>query len=102
MIRDDRDLISRRDFYGMIVRRLACKEGIFNATIGLREVLEIFEQMPTQEELAAEWIKDGNNWKCSYCMMHALESFGKSHPSKRCPYCGRRMKVREQNASTKR
>lgn len=94
MIRDTRELVSRQDYYFEIVKRLGEQGAILNAKLNLREILEIFEQLPAQDELEAEWIRDGIRWQCSYCMMHALESLGDSFPSKRCPYCGRRMKVK--------
>ena len=94
MIRDTRELVSKQDFYSKVTRRLAAEGRVLSDTLTLREILEIFEQLPVQDELEAEWIRDGIRWQCSYCMMHALESFGDSFPSKRCPYCGRKMKMK--------
>ena len=94
MIRDTRELVSRRDYYFEVVKRLRDQGAVLDSKLTLREILEIFEQLPVQDELEAEWIRDGIRWQCSYCMMHALDSFGDSFPSKRCPYCGRKMKVK--------
>ena len=64
-----------------------------NASLNFSEFLEIIGQLPIQEELNAVWVLDGSIWRCSWCKMSALESFGKSFPSRCCPYCGRRMKM---------
>ena len=93
MIRDTRELVSRQDYYLEIVGRLRSQGAVLDAKLTLKEILEIFEQLPAQDELEAEWIREGLKWKCSYCTIPALEHGGESYPSKRCPACGRRMKV---------
>lgn len=64
-----------------------------NSSLALYEILEIFDEVPLEEDFQATWILDGSTWRCSWCKMPALESYGKSFPSKHCPYCGRRMKM---------
>lgn len=94
MIRDTRELVSKQDFYNKVTRQLAAEGRVLSDTLTLREILEIFEQLPAQDELEAEWIREGLKWKCSYCTIPALERNGESYPSKRCPACGRRMRVK--------
>ena len=94
MIRDTRELVSKEDYYSRVVRRLRDQGAVLDTKLTLREILEIFEQLPAQDELTAEWVREGLKWKCSYCTIPALERSGDSFPSKRCPYCGRRMKVK--------
>lgn len=94
MIRDTRELVSKQDFYNKVTRRLAIEGRVLSDTLTLREILEIFEQLPVQDELEAEWIRDGIKWKCSYCTSNALERNGEPFPSKRCPSCGRCMRVK--------
>ena len=94
MIRDTRELVSKQDFYSKVTRRLAAEGRVLSDTLALREILEIFERLPVQDELEAEWIREGIRWKCSYCTTNALEKNGDSFPSNRCPSCGRRMRVK--------
>ena len=94
MIRDTRELVSKQDYYSRVVRQLRDQGAFLDAKLTLREILEIFEQLPVQDELEAEWVREGLKWKCSYCTIPALERSGESYPSKRCPACGRRMKVK--------
>ena len=94
MIRDTRELVSKQDYYFEVVKRLREQGEVFDTNLTLREILEIFEQLPVQDELEAEWVREGLKWKCSYCTIPALERSGESYPSKRCPACGRRMKVK--------
>lgn len=90
-----KDLIDREEFFRLVVQRMNAREknATLNASLNFSEFLEIIGQLPTQEELSAVWILDGSIWRCSWCKMSALESFGKSFPSRCCPYCGRRMKM---------
>ena len=90
MIRDDRDLISRRDFYHYVSKRMTEKGHVLDSSLTLREVLEIFEQMLTQDELSAEWIKESDKWVCTWCRMGSHAPY----TTKYCPNCGRRMKVK--------
>ena len=94
MIRDTRELVSRQDYYSEIVERLRDQGAVLDTKLTLKEILEIFERLPAQDELEAEWIREGLKWKCSYCTIFALERGGESYPSKRCPSCGRRMRVK--------
>lgn len=94
MIRDTRELVSRQDYYLEIVERLRSQGAVLDTKLTLKEILEIFEQLPAQDELEGEWIREGLKWKCSYCTIPALEHSGESYPSKRCPACGRRMRVK--------
>ena len=94
MIRDTRELVSRQDYYFEIVSRLRNQGAVLDAKLTLKEILEIFEQLPAQDELTAEWVREGLKWRCSYCTIPALERSGESYPSKRCPACGRRMRVK--------
>ena len=96
MIREEkRDLIDRRELYKLMVHKMneQYHGATLNSALTLREFIEIFSELPVQNDLDAVWIFDEGAWKCSWCRMTALESFGKSFPSRCCPYCGRRMKM---------
>lgn len=96
MIKEEKkDLIDRREFYRNMIQRMSEKDdgATLNSSLTLGEFMEILFDLPLQDELEAVWILDGSIWRCSSCKMTALESFGKSFPSRRCPYCGRRMKM---------
>ena len=88
-------LIDREELCRLVVQRMNARgnNATLNASLNFSEFLEIIGQLPIQEELSAVWILDGSIWRCSWCKMSALESFGKSFPSRCCPYCGRRMKM---------
>ena len=88
-------LIDREELCRLVVQRMNARgnNATLNASLNFSEFLEIIGQLPTQEELSAVWILDGSIWRCSWCKMSALESFGKSFPSRCCSYCGRRMKM---------
>ena len=90
-----KDVIDREEFCRLVIQRMNVrgKNATLNASLNFSEFLEIIGQLPIQEELSAVWILDGSIWRCSWCKMSALESFGKSFPSRCCPYCGRRMKM---------
>lgn len=90
-----KDLVDREELCRLVVQRMNARgeNATLNASLNFSEFLEIIGQLPIQEELSAVWILDGSIWRCSWCKMSALESFGKSFPSRRCPYCGRRMKM---------
>ena len=90
-----KDLIDREELCRLVVQKMNVrgKNATLNASLNFSEFLEIIGQLPTHEELSAVWILDGSIWRCSWCKMSALESFGKSLPSRCCPYCGRRMKM---------
>lgn len=96
MIKEEKkDLVDRRELYRFMVNRMNEKSNgaTLNSSLTLGEFMEILFDLPLQDELEAVWILDGSIWRCSFCKMTALESFGKSFPSRRCPYCGRRMKM---------
>lgn len=92
---EKKELIDRRELYETMVRKMSEQyEYIsFNSALTLKEIVEIFNEIPVQDELEAVWIFDGSLWRCSWCKLTALEAFGKSFPSKHCPYCGRRMRL---------
>lgn len=103
MIQEEKkDLVDRQEFYRKMAQRMSEKDCnlTLNSSLTLREILEIFNKLPMQDELDAVWILDGSIWRCSWCKMSALESFGKSFPSRYCPYCGRPMKM-EDNIGSK-
>lgn len=96
MIQEEKkDLVDRHEFYRNIAQKMSEKDGktTLNSTLNLREILEIFAKLPTQDELSAVWILDDSIWHCSWCKTSALENFGNSFPPRYCPYCGRRMKL---------
>lgn len=96
MIKEEKkDLVDRRELYRLMVNRMNEKSNgaTLNSSLTLGEFMEILFELPLQDELDAVWILDGSIWRCSWCKMSALENFGKSFLSKRCPYCGRRMKM---------
>ena len=93
---EKKELVDRRKFYYLITQRMNEKSNgaTLNSSMNLGEILEIFWQLPAEDEQSADWISKNGKWECSWCLMSALEKMGESYPSKRCPYCGRRMKVR--------
>ena len=102
MIQEEKkDLVDRREFYRNMVRRMneQSNGATLNSTLTLKQILEIFNELPVQDELSAVWILDDSIWRCSWCKMSALESYGHSFPSKRCPYCGRRMRMEGTNGT---
>lgn len=88
-------MVDKEEFCHLVVQKMNARgeDATLNASLNFLEFLEIIEQLPIQDELGAVWILDGTIWRCSWCKMSALESFGKSFPSRCCPYCGRRMKM---------
>lgn len=101
MIQEKKELIDRVKLHQLIIQKMKelNQTDILSASLSLREFVEILSEIPNQDELGAVWILDGSVWRCSWCKMSALESFGKSFPSKHCPYCGRRMKMEGSNGS---
>lgn len=103
MIKEEKkDLVNRRELYRLMVNKVNEKNdsATLNSSLTLGEFMEILFDLPLQDELEAVWILDGSILRCSFCRMTALEYYGKSFPSKRCPYCGRRMKM-EDNLGSK-
>lgn len=88
---EKKDLVDRREFYQAVVKRMEQKGGAnLNTTLTLREVVEIFEELPVHDELSAEWVYDTTeeSYVCSWCRMT-----GNSY-ARYCSYCGRRMRMR--------
>ena len=57
MIQEEKkDLIDRQEFYQNIAQKMSEKDGktTLNSTLNLREILEIFAKLSTQDELSAE------------------------------------------------
>ena len=88
-------LIDKYELYQKMAQKLNEKNGgaTLTTSLNLKEYIEIFDELTEYEELCAVWILDDYIWRCSNCKMTALESLGKSFPSRCCPYCGRRMKI---------
>lgn len=86
---EKKDLVDRREFYQVVTKRMEQNGGAnLNATLTLREVVEIFKELPSYDELSAEWVYDVSEEShiCSWCHM-----IGNSY-ARYCSYCGRRMK----------
>ena len=91
IVEEKKDLVNRREFYQAITKRMEQNDGAnLNTTLTLREVVEIFEELPVHDELSAEWVYDTieESHVCSWCRM-----IGNSY-ARYCSYCGRRMKAR--------
>ena len=86
---EKKDLVDRREFYQAVTKRMEQKGGSnLNTTLTLREVVEIFKEIPAHDELSAEWVYDASeeSYTCSWCSM-----IGNSY-ARYCSCCGRRMK----------
>lgn len=96
MIAEERkDLIDRRQLYQSITEKI--KEGTLDislhSTLTFKEMLEIFNELPTQSELEAKWIPKKDDYYCSWCTMSAPRgNFNIVVRSSYCPWCGRRMR----------
>lgn len=92
---EKRELIDKSEFYQKMIQKMNEKKGgaTLASSLSLKDFLDFFSELTNYEELSAVWILDDYIWRCSNCKMAALESFGKSFPSRCCPYCGRRMKI---------
>lgn len=101
IIEEKRELIDKNELYQKMAQKMNDKKdgATLTSSLNLKEILEIFNELTIYEEPGAVWILDDYIWRCSNCKMAALESFGKSFPSRCCPYCGRRMRIdgKEQN-----
>ena len=90
---EKKDLVDRREFYQAVTKRMEQKGGAnLDTTLALREIVEIFKELPAYDELGAEWIKEDDKWVCTWCRMGSPASYA----TKYCSCCGRRMKVRAQ------
>ena len=91
---EKKDLVDKRKLYYLFIQNLMKRDGsvTFNSSLNFGEFLEILEELSLEDECRAEWIQNDSNLKCSWCLMPPLEKNGKPYLSKRCPYCGRRMK----------
>lgn len=88
---EKKDLVDRREFYQAVTKKMEQKGGAnLNTTLTLREVVEIFREIPAHDELSAEWVYDTfeESYICSWCRM-----IGNSY-ARYCSYCGRRMRVK--------
>ena len=86
---EKKDLVDRREFYQAVTKRMEQKGGAnLNTALTLREIVEIFKEIPTHDELGAEWVYDTTeeSYTCSWCHM-----IGSSY-ARYCSCCGRRMK----------
>lgn len=89
---EKKDLVNRREFYQAVTKKMGQKGGAnLNTTLTLREVVEIFNEIPAHDELSAEWIYDttAKSHICSWCRM-----IGNSY-TRYCSYCGRRMRRKD-------
>lgn len=97
MIKEEKkELIDRREFYQMMIQRMNQQDGAtLNSTLTLREIVEIFRELPTYDELGAEWVYDNieESHVCSWCRM-----IGNSY-ARYCSYCGRRMRRKDNDGS---
>ena len=93
MIKEEqKDLVDRRQFYKMIVQRMNQNGNAnLNSSLTLREIVEIFNELPVYDEPRAEWVYDDieETHVCSWCRM-----IGNSY-ARYCSYCGCRMKERD-------
>lgn len=84
-----RELIDKREFYQSILNQMKqYGDATLNSTLTLREIVEIFDELPLYDEPCAEWVRDKieESYVCSWCHM-----MGNSY-ARYCSYCGRRMK----------
>ena len=61
-----------------------------NSSLTLGEFMEFLLDLPLQVELGAEWIRENDEWICSWCRMKSYTPF----IARYCYSCGRCMKVR--------
>ena len=88
---EKKDLVDRREFYQAVTKRMEQKGGAnLDTTLTLREVVEIFKELPAYDELSAEWTKESDKWVCTWCRMGSQTPYA----TKYCPCCGRRMRVK--------
>ena len=86
---EKKELVDRQEFYKAIIEEMNRVGGAnLNTTLTLREIVEIFKELPTYDELGAEWVSDPTtkSFICSWCRMIG------SPCARYCSYCGRRMK----------
>lgn len=89
---EKKDLVDRREFYQAVTKKMEQKGGAnLNTTLTLREVVEIFKEIPAYDELGAEWVYDTfeESHICSWCHM-----IGNSY-ARYCSFCGRRMRRKD-------
>ena len=92
MIKEEKkDLVNRRELYRLMVNRMNEKSNgaTLNSSLTLGEFMEILFDLPIQDELGAEWIKENDEWICSWCRMKSYTPF----TARYCYSCGRRMKM---------
>lgn len=87
----EKELIDKREFYQSALNRMKQHGGAtLNSTLTLREIVEVFNELPLYNEPRAEWVRDNleEGYVCSWCRM-----MGNTY-ARYCSYCGRRMKER--------
>lgn len=88
-----RELIDKQEFYQSILNRMKqYGDATLNSTLTLREIVEVFDELPLYNEPGAEWVRDNveESYTCSWCSM-----IGNPY-ARYCSYCGRRMKRRNE------
>lgn len=92
----ERELVDKREFYQSTLNRMKQHGGAtLNSTLTLREIVEVFNELPLHNEPCAEWVRDNieESYVCSWCRM-----IGNSY-ARYCSYCGRRMRGKDNNES---
>ena len=87
----ERELIDKREFYQSILNRMKqYSDATLNSTLTLREIVEVFDELPLYNEPRAEWVYDNikESYTCSWCSM-----IGNPY-ARYCSCCGRCMKER--------
>ena len=98
IVESRKDLVNRREFYYLVKKKMNEKEGNANlhSTLTMQEILEIFQELPSQDELWADWELEDGKWHCSWCLMPALrDRLNQVQLSRYCPSCGWHMRVKE-------
>lgn len=92
----ERELIDKREFYQSALNRMKLHgSATLNSTLTLREIVEVFNELPLHNEPRAEWVYDDieESHVCSWCRM-----IGNSY-ARYCSYCGRRMRRKDKDGS---
>lgn len=97
MIKEEqKDLVDRRQFYQMMVQRMNQHGNAnLNSSLTLREIVEIFNELPVYNEPSAEWVYDDfeESHVCSWCRMIG------NYYARYCSYCGRRMRRKDNDGN---
>lgn len=89
IVETKRELIDKQEFYQSILNQVKQHgDATLNSTLTLREIVEVFDELPLYNEPSAEWIRDKieDRYVCSWCHMMG------NYYDRYCSYCGRRMK----------